>query len=266
MKRKKITYVLVIILVLVFVPKTVDWLFSQYFCDLTALDYIGASDVLGYIGSIIGGVCSLIAVIVAIQQFSVEKTPIIVPQNKVTYFYLDAAPPYRFRDSVNIGDRPDMDMPIKPSGFILENISSCAAVAFDIEINYQKGTWYRQICDLIGGEPTQMVRCGFENNVYPEQGVFNANSTRLLAMPVEVESIISGICYRLREADGAFGELGKRWNYFLRKKYKIAEIKIHSQDVLGKQQTNTYDMKIEITDYIDKPIYEIIFTFVAQPK
>ena len=48
---------------------------------------IDAHDVMGYIGAIFGGVCALIAVVVAAKQFSAEKRPIIIPQNRIIYFY-----------------------------------------------------------------------------------------------------------------------------------------------------------------------------------
>lgn len=186
-------------ILVVSMPKIIDWLFSVYFSDFTALKIIDAHDVMGYIGAIFGGVCALIAVVVAAKQFSAEKRPIIFPQNKIIYFYRKFNRNYSFQDSPDIEKEPEQFSPQVVPCFIFENISNCAATAFNITVDYHKGEWYREVCNLIGGTPNENLDTIFESDRYPDQGVFSANSSRKLAIPLNIEYIVQGISYRLYE-------------------------------------------------------------------
>lgn len=247
-----------------FMPKIIDWLFSNYFSDFTALKIVDAHDVMSYIGAILGAICALIAVLVAVKQFSVEKRPIIIPQNKTIYYYREFDRDYAFQDSSDVKEKPEPYSPKILPSFVFENIAKCAALGFDIEIDYHNGKFYRAICDLIGGAPDDILCSTFASNKYQDQGVLNANSSIRLPLPLNVEYIIQGISYRLCEATATPQCKAERWNYFLRKKYPIADIYIHSKDMLGKHRTDTYEMRIEIVDCMDKPVYAIHFTFAAK--
>lgn len=251
-------------ILVVSMPKIIDWLFSVYFSDFTALKIIDAHDVMGYIGAIFGGVCALIAVVVAAKQFSAEKRPIIFPQNKIIYFYRKFNRNYSFQDSPDIEKEPEQFSPQVVPCFIFENISNCAATAFNITVDYHKGEWYREVCNLIGGTPNENLDTIFESDRYPDQGVFSANSSRKLAIPLNIEYIVQGISYRLYEPGATPQCKAERWNHFLRKNYKIAEIQICSEDVLGKTHRDTFDMHLGITDCMDKPVYEVLFTFLRR--
>ncbi len=253
-------------ILVVFMPKLIDWLFSTYFSDFTALKIIDAHDVMGYIGAIFGGVCALIAVVVAAKQFSAEKRPIIIPQNRIVYFYREFDRNYAFQDSPDVKEKPEPFSPKVLPLFAFENVANYAAIGFDIEIDYHNGKLYRSICDLIGGAPDDVLCSTFENDKYPDQGVLNAHSIAHLPLPLNVGYIIQGISYRLHEAKATPQSKAERWNYFLRKKYPIAEIRVHSKDILGKHRTDTYEMRIEIVDCMDKPVYAIYFTFAAKSK
>lgn len=247
-----------------FMPKIIDWLFSTYFSDFTALKIVTAHDVMGYIGAIFGGVCALIAVIVAVKQFSLDKRPIIIPQNKIIYFYREFDHNYAFQDSPNIEKQPERFSPQVLPSFIFENISNCAATAFNITVDYHKGEWYQLVCNLIGGAPNEILNSTFESNRYPDQGVFSANSSRKLSIPLNIEYIVQGVSYRLYEPGATPQCKAERWDHFLRKNYKIAEIQIYSEDVLGKTHRDTFDMHLGITDCMDKPVYEVLFTFLRK--
>lgn len=254
----------VIIALVVFIPKIIDWLFSNYFSDFTALKIVDAHDVMGYIGAILGGVCALIAVIVAVKQFSIEKRPIIIPKNKTIYYYREFKREFAFQDTPNIEKQPVEFSPQVPPRLVFENISNCAATAFAIKVDYHKGEWYRIICDLIGGAPDKILNSTFESDDYKNQGVFNANSKREIDLPLNIEYIIHGISYRLYENEETLRCKAERWNHFLRKNYKIAEITIYSQDVLGNTHADVYDMNLGISDCMCKPVYEILFTFLRR--
>lgn len=247
-------------------PKIVDVLCSIYICDFTALKVVDAHDVIGYFGAVLGGLCALVAVVVAVRQFSIEKRPIIIPQNKIVYYYRKLDNKYAFQDTPDMENEPTIFSPQILPYFVLENISNSPATAFDIEISYHNGEWYRSICNLIGGAPDERLNSSFETDKYFDQGVFNANSTRRLILPLNLEYLISGISFRLYEPDTTPHCLAERWNHFLNKTYKIAEIHIYSQDVLGELRIESYDMRIGITDCMDKPVYEISFTFVRKKK
>lgn len=249
-----------------FMPKFIDWLFSTYFSDFTALKIIDAHDVMGYIGAIFGGVCALIAVVVASKQFSAEKRPIIIPQNKIIYYYREFERDYAFQDSPDVKEKPEPFSPKVLPLFAFENVANCAAMEFDIEFDYHNGELYQSICNLIGGSPDGNFCFKLTNNKYPNLGVFNANTSFPIPTPLNVLYILQAISYRLYETNATPQCKAERWNYFVRKKYPIADIRIHSQDILGKNRTDTYEMRIEIVDCMDKPVYAIYFTFAAKSK
>lgn len=258
--------VAVIAIIVIFMPKIVDLICSIYICDFTALKVVDAHDVIGYAGAVLGGLCALVAVAVAVRHFSIEKCPIIIPQNKIIYYPREFDNKYAFQDTPDMENQPPNSSPQILQHFVLENISNSPAIAFDIEVRYHNGEWYRSICSLIGGAPDKILNSSFEDDKYFNQGVFNANSTRKLVIPLNVEYITQGISYRLYEPTEAPKCKAERWDHFLRKTHKIAEIWIYSQDVLGELRTESYDMQIGITDCMDKPVYEISFTFVRKKK
>lgn len=61
------------IVVFFLIPKAIDFLFDIYLSEFTTLNHIEASDMLSYIGTLIGGVLTLCALIVTIQQFEKSK-------------------------------------------------------------------------------------------------------------------------------------------------------------------------------------------------
>lgn len=256
----------ILTVILIFMPKIVDGLFSVYVCDFTALTVVDAHDVIGYVGAVFGGLCALVAVAIAVRHFSVEKRPIIIPQNKIIYYYRNFDRKYAFQDTPDMEKQSPNFTPQILQYLVLENISNSPAIEFDIEVRYHNGEWYRSICNLIGGAPDEILNSSFEDDKYFNQGVFNANSTRKLVIPINVEYITKGISYRLYEPTAAPKCKAERWDHFLRKTHKIAEIWICSQDVLGELRTDSYDMQIGITDCMDKPVYEISFTFVSKKK
>lgn len=81
-------------------------LFSVYVCDFTALTVVDAHDVIGYVGAVFGGLCALAAVVIAVRQFSVEKRPIIIPQNKIIYYYRNFDRKYAFQDTPDMEKQP----------------------------------------------------------------------------------------------------------------------------------------------------------------
>lgn len=253
-------------ILVVFMPKIIDWLFDNYFSDFTALKIVNAHDVMSYIGAILGATCALIAVVVAVKQFSTEKRPIIIPQNKTIYYYRKFDRGYAFQDSPDIKEQPEPCSPKILPSFVFVNIANYAALGFDIEIDYHNGKFYRAICDLIGGTPDDVSCSTFSKDKYQDQGVLNANSSIHLPLPLNIEYIIQGISYRLYEATATPRCKAERWNYFLRKKYPIADILIYSKDMLGKHRTDAYEMRIKIVDYMDKPVYAIHFSFAEKNK
>lgn len=256
----------VAVILVAFIPKIIDWLFSNCFSDFTALKIVNAHDVMSYIGAILGAICALIAVVVAVKQFSTEKRPIIIPQNKTIYYYWKFDRGYAFQDSPDIKEQPEPCSPKILPSFVFENIANCAALGFDIEIDYHNGKFYRAICDLIGGVPDDVSCSTFSKDKYQDQGVLNANLSIHLPLPLNVGCIIEGISYRLHETKATLQCKAKRWNNFLRKKYPIADILIHSKDMLSKHRTDIYEMRIEIVDCMNKPVYAIHFTFAEKNK
>ena len=130
-KKKCIGWVVVgaVIIVVLLIPKIVDCLFSNYFSDFTALKIVDAHDVMGYIGAILGGVCALVAVVVAIKQFTVEKRPIIIPQNKIIYyFYREFNRKFAFQETLNIENQTSYSIRQVPPCFVLENISNLSLI------------------------------------------------------------------------------------------------------------------------------------------
>lgn len=256
--------IIAIVIVVVFIPKIVDSLFSIYLCDFTALKIVDAHDVISFIGAVIGGACSLVAVLVTVKHFKIEKRPIIIPRNKIVYFYQKFECIYMLQNTLNIEKEPDLGSKYNHPEFVLENISSCAAISFDIEIEYNKGEWFKKLCSLANYDPTQVSDCTYEKEQFAKQGVFNANSDRFLIIPKGLEYIIVGLCRMLSDPTVDEQTRNTRWEHFIKKTHKIAEIKIQSEDTIGNVITDIFDINIEITDTISKPIYEVRTTFAAQ--
>ena len=149
----------------------------------------------------------------------------------------------------------------------LDNVTSNSAIAFDLEINYQNGQLYRSICDLIGGEPSGFLQSNYETDSFPKQGVFNANSQKQLPITTNLEFIIKGICYRLSDHTVDEKNRALRYNNFIRKTYKIAEMKMDIKDITGQTNSSVYDIQLSICHLIScKADYAIDLTFVMQEK
>src|SRR5699024_8856138 len=107
-QKQKLKWILIVAIaaILIFMPKIVEGLFSVYVCDFTALTVIDAHDVIGYVGAVFGGLCALVAVVIAVRQFSIEKRPIIIPQNKIIYYYRNFDRKYAFQDTPDMEKQP----------------------------------------------------------------------------------------------------------------------------------------------------------------
>ncbi len=263
MVKKKWKLCLLFLFVVFFVlllPKFVECAFNTYISECTALHKIDEKDYLNYISSIIGSVCALAAVIVAINQFSTEKKPFIIPQNKIFYYYLEFDFKHKFQESKDLDTQPVYPLASKPITFKLENATDSAAISFSIEIDYGNGKFYDAICRQIDGTPSTQLGDIFKKKIYPNQGVFNNRGERLLFMPCTVRHMIKEICQCLSDSSDPKRK-AERWDLFLNKSYKIAEMKISTRDILGKNKTVVYDMNINFTDMMSKPVYECYITY-----
>ncbi|HHX59135.1 MAG TPA: hypothetical protein GX707_00095 [Epulopiscium sp.] len=227
------------------------------------MNNINASDMLSYLGSIIGGLVSLIAIIIAIKQFTIEKKPIIIPRNK--YFFISTSSMgIRLHEVLNT-DNDDNDSFWDPLPITLENITENAAIAFELTVDYKQGRWYKEICNLIGGEPSDKFASAFEQDYFKKQGVFNSTSTKILHMTGDLEYIIKGIYYRLTESGVNRDELASRNNHFIRENYKIAELKLLSKDINDKDTITVFDIEISFTSVpLKRKMYRVGFTFIMK--
>jgi len=262
---KKYWLLLVIFLCL---PKALDLLFSYHLFDWLSMNEIEASDILGYIGSLVGGVCSLIAILIAIKQFTIDKKPVIIPRNKNIYYYSN------YGGSIALLDAPDLvhsfgslPMQFTPVLLKLENVTSNPAIAFEFSIDYKMGELYRDICCLIGGEPLNIIQSTWKNDIYSKQGVFNGNSHKTFPLPHNIDYMVMGIIYRLNDPDSSPDELGQRRNHFIWKSYKIAEMKLTHTDITSRYQETVFDIELTISKLVcNKADYEVILTFVMHTE
>jgi len=262
---KRYWWVLTLLVILFFLPKIIDALFNVYLCDFTAMNNINSSDMLEYVGSIIGGVCALAAILVAIKHFSTDKKPIIIPRNKRFFLYLNYCGRIAFLEDPNLEDDLAVVIDNAPLLITLENVTENAAIAFDLKLDYKNGEYYKTVCNLIGGEPSDKLKSNFDRDVFPKQGVFNSKSIKTLPMPTNFEFIVKGICYKLSEPKVDINELAFRYNHFIRKSYKVAEMTMTTKDISGKSNVSTFDLELTISHLLFlKADYEILLTFVIQ--
>lgn len=220
------------------------------------------SQIQSYYASIVGGLFALVAILVAIEQFKTDKTPHIIPRNKVFFFYSN------FGGHIALLDSPEQEFDINiiientPIMLQLENVTQNSALEFQMEINYKNGDYYRSICKLIGGEPTEVLHSTWENNLYPNQGVFNANSNKTFELTTNLEFTVKGIFYRLFEPDIDISARASRGNHFVRKEYKIGELLINVVDIAGNKINSKFDIYIKISPLIaSKAQYEVRLYF-----
>lgn len=265
MKLKR-RYIVVFGILLLVLPKIVDALFSFHIADFLALKHIDAPDMLAYLGSIIGSVFALLAIIVAIMQFNKEKNPIIIPRNCKFFFYTN------FGGRLALLDDPDKKyvfeestFPDNPIQIKIENVTSNPATAFDAILDYKSGEYYRAICDLIGGEPKDKLCSTWETDIFSRQGVFSAESDKILFMTTNLECTVKGIVYRLIEPDVDSTIRALRYNNFIRQSYKIAELTINASDISKNKSTTTFDVEMTIQHlFAAEADYEVNFAFVMQ--
>ncbi len=264
---RKYWWGIIILIIVFYLPKIVDLTFGVYLGEFTSLKHITASDYLQYIGVIIGGVCTLIAIIVAIKQFSTDKKPIIIPRNKRFFIYLNYGGRWAFAED------PDMEYNINNTGIDTENpllitfdnVTENAALAFDLRLDYNHGKYYREVCNLIGGEPYDKLSSNYDADDFFKQGVFNSKSIKTLPMPTNLEFIIKGIIYRLSEPGICGEQLSLRYNNFIRKTYKIAEIIMKTKDINGKTNTSIFDLELDISHLLAcKANYTVLLTFIMR--
>lgn len=260
---KRYWWVLVTAVVLLCVPKIVDILFSVHSWNFMSMHNIEAPDILGYLGSIIGGVCSFAAILVAIKQFSTEKKPIIIPRNKQFFAYLNFCGHMAFLE--NSEEEEDLSVETRvPIAVTLENVTDNAAIAFDLKIDYKNGAYYRAVCNLIGGEPS-CLQSHYDSDAFINQGVFNSNSSKTLYLTTNLEFIVKGILFQLEHPESGAKTPDSRYNYFIRKSYKVAELIITTKDISGKSRSSAFDLELQITHLLcEKADYEVSFTFVMQ--
>lgn len=250
-----------LVIIFLLLPKLVDLSYEFYFCDLISMNNIDASNLLSYLGSIIGGLVSLMAILIAIKQFTTEKKPIIIPRNK--YFFISTGSMgVRLHETLK-EDNINNDFFGDPLPIILENITENAAIAFELTVDYKQGKWYREICNLIGGEPSDKFRSDFEQDDFKRQGVFNSKDTKTLYMTPDLEYIVKGIYYRLTEPGVNKGDLGLRNNHFIRKNYKIAELTLMVKDINDKDIITVFDIEISFTSVpLERKMYRVGFAFI----
>lgn len=238
-------------------------MFDCHLCGATALNNIKAPDVLAYLGSLIGGASALIAILVAIKQFNADKKPIIVPRNKRFFFYKRFCGRTAFLDNPDLEDDLNVDIEA-PIIIELDNVTDNSGLCYSMTIDYKEGEYYRAICDLIGGAP-EGLDSSFEASEYANQGVFNAKSTKRLLMPTDIEFTIKGVCYKLHEPKIGASELSQRYNYFIRKSYKIADMIINTQDIMGKTVVEKFGIELSLRRLsFNKADYEISLSFIQE--
>lgn len=200
---------------------------------------------------------------VAIKQFSTDKRLIIILRNNNFFYYLNYFARIAFLEDPNLTDfNVNLDTPLS---IMLENVTDNAALAFELKLDYKNGEYYRSVCDLIGGEPSDALQSNYVAEEFPNQGVFNSKSTKALAILVNLEFIVKGICYRLKEPNVDTMELTLRHNHFIRKSYKIAEIVMTTKDISGKSNVSLFDLELAISPLIIyKADYKVSFTFVMR--
>lgn len=119
---------------------------------LTTLEYL------------LGSVFTLVAILVAIKQFKDEKKPIIIPRNCRFFYYGNFGGRHTLFETPNQKYSPEtaviIDTPIQIK---IENVTPNPAIAFDMVIDYKKGELYREICDKIGGEPTDQLKSTWQS-------------------------------------------------------------------------------------------------------
>jgi len=257
--KRKYEWLILIFIAVLISPKIVDALFDVHLGEFTTLYHLKASDVLNYIGAVMNGGCALIAVVVAVQHFKSNNKPIIVPKNKVTFYYDTASGKFLFPDPNAENNNPDYVDFLE-----LTNITNATAIDFSIRFTTNRGANFYEIINKIGGN-VECLSSSYEDLIIKNCGVFNGISTLRMQFPTDLDFIIRTICIRKYEFANSDKRYGERNNHFVNREYKIAELEIETENIYHKalqKELLRYDIYLKITHIFNvkaKDRIDIIF-------
>lgn len=249
---------LLIVLSIIFLlaaPKFIDWLFSIYMCDLTALNYLEASDILTYFGTIFTVVAAAIGIWISIKQFSLLNRTLIIPLNQKYYYYHSESqsflsnrcdiPRSQHSDYV-MGGFPHVDTKIE-----LKNIGKGNAVNFAIEYDFTEGkNLIKQLCVDFTDSDEEFEAIKKSTNC----GIFLSGESRYLELSNTFYKIIRDVCqWQHFNYSSKKNEFALKNNILVNTEKKICSINIKSSDFLDiTQDTNngTYGVYLSVSPSI----------------
>lgn len=242
-------------IVLLAVPKVIDWLFSVYLCDLTALNYLEARDILTYFVTIFTIVAAAIGIVISVKQFKLENKSLIVPLNQKYYYYHSESwsflsnrydiPRSQHSDYV-MGGFSQVDTKIE-----LKNIGKGNAVNFAIEYDFTEGkNLIKQLCVDFPDIDEEFETIEKHTNC----GIFLSEKSRYLELSNTFYGIIKAICWWQHfNYSSKKNELALKNNILVNTEKKICSINIKSSDFLDiTQDTNngTYGVYLSVSPAI----------------
>lgn len=257
-----------VLIILILMPKFIDMLFSLYLFRYTALYHINASAVLGYVGSLAGISVAAVSIIFALKQFKTLNQTYIIPLNTKYYYYADGTfQPNFISEKGDIQREHILEYEILnlPINLNIKNIGRGTASTFKLVISYNAGKDFWSLMSLLG-YPDYGPKGDFESEIADGCGIFDSNEIKTLKLPSYLVSMLRYVC------DAQYlnqGNKSVKNNCLIRKKYKLANIEIISEDILDLTDGHnkfSYDLFIELNNTIaifqDTPVYsEIIVTF-----
>ncbi len=248
-----------IILILLAIPKLIDFLFSFHLCNFLALNIIEAKDVLAYVSTLTVVGVTLLTLYFSLKQFKLLNKTYIIPLNKKCYFY-------HKNDANFLYDSPDIEnddfynyAPLglyhKKMDIEFKNIGKGTANNFSISILYNKGeSFYNLINQLCSPPKNYELKSDLQDDLFENCGVISSDDTKLLPFPVGLDKILQNICHKAYlNAKSPEKTQSMKNNILVNKEHKICSIKICSTDILDAVKTSNdeiYDVYFQLNPKI----------------
>jgi hypothetical protein len=214
-----------------------------------------ASDVLGYASSIIVIFIAAATAMLALKQYKMLNRTYIIPIRKRVFFYagenfaphfLHDNPEISLEDSMDsVNDvwfQVDKDNSITTS---LRNIGKGTASEFKLIVDYNGGKEFYKLMSLLGYENYYRYQSNFDPDIYRDVGIFSSDEAKDWVLPHTIGSMIRHIC----ETQYDNHRDKKPYELSVRTKYKLASIKIITNDIMDLQEKENvfhYDLMVEI--------------------
>lgn len=278
MKKRYIAFVTIAVLVL---PKLIDYLFTVYICDLTALEYLEAGDLLSYAGVLASVGATVAALYISLKQFKLLNRTFIIPINTKYYFYCKENNGVGFLATENdiakdnqwayvIGGPYYSKLRIE-----LKNIGKGTANNFSVRIKYNNGKWFYDLMLQLGYSKGQCgLQSNFDENIYNNCGIVNSGDYRTIKIPIELNGILENICRaQYLNYKSKNNQQSMKNNVLVDKEHKVCSIEISSTDIMDItkiEDYEVYDVYIQVVNTISlvskNNLYSEVYLIMKQSE